>query len=195
MNKSLPLLFLLVSLSLASRSQTNNQAGKECRISAGVGFGGVTKNSSSVGKDIWLQLDYRLLPNVSVATEFDNLNFKQPAYNTNLPASLNKIMAVANSFSLLFKYHFPLESALKLAVASGWSYTITQDQYYDYLTDSTSQETVLNTSSYSEYTIPLLLEIEYPVTKKIDVAARGKYNLYSQGGATYAVSCGISFRL
>lgn len=195
MNKSLPLLFFLVSFSLKSISQTNNQTEKECRISSGMGLGSAAKNSSSAGRDIWLQLDYRLSRSVSIATEVENLTFKQPGYIENLPVSKNEITDVATNFSLLLKYHFPLKSALKLAIASGWSYSITQNEYYTYRVDSTSQEITPNETSNNQYTIPFLLEIEYPVLKKLDIGARAKYNLYSQGGSTYAISVGMSLKL
>jgi len=52
-----------------------------------------------------------------------------------------------------------------------------------------------NETSNNQYTIPLLPEIEYPVLKKLDIVARAKYNLYSQGVSTYAISVGMSLRL
>lgn len=195
MAKSILLLFLFAFVSLASWSQENSQTQKECRIASGTGFAGATKNTKSVGRDFWLQLDYKLSENISVATEFENLGYKQPGYYKNLPVSSNEIRVVDNNFSLLLKYHLPLMSALKIALASGWTYTTRQNDYYLYEIDSTSEHWFRNVSSFNDYRIPLLLEIEYPVSKKINVEARVKYNLNPQNGDTYSSGIGLSLKL
>ncbi len=168
---------------------------KECRITGGLGFAGATKNTKSVGQDVWLQLDYKLSEKISVATEFENMTYKQPGYYKNVPVDPNEIKVVDNNFSLLLKYHFPIKSALKISVASGWTYTTRQSQYYIYTVDSTSSDLFRNVTSFSDYRIPLLLEIEYPVSKKIDIQARVKYNLNPQNGDTYSSGIGLSLKL
>ena len=68
-----------------------------------MGFAGAAKNTQSVGRYVWLQLDYKFSKNISIATEFENMTYQLPGYYTALPASLNKINAGDNNFSLLFK--------------------------------------------------------------------------------------------
>jgi len=195
MTKSLSLSFLFSLLSFAALSQTNIDAQRECRITGGIGFAGATKNTKSVGQDVWLQLDYKLSQTISIATEFENMTYKQPGYYKDLPVNPNEIKVVDNNFSLLLKYHFPIKSAVKVALASGWTYTTRQSEYYIYERDSTSQHWFRNVTSFSDYRIPLVLEIEYPVSKKINVQARLKYNLNPQNGDTYSSGIGLSLRL
>jgi hypothetical protein len=195
MTKSLLLLFLFAFTSLASFSQSSTEAQRECRITAGIGFAGATKNTKSVGRDVWLQLDYKLSQNISIATEFENMAYKQPGYYKYLPINPNEIQVVDNNFSLLLKYHFAIKSAIKISVASGWTYTTRQSQYYIYTVDSTSSDLFRNVTSFSDYRIPLLLEIEYPVSKKINIQARAKYNLNPQNGDTYSIGVGLSLKL
>ena len=195
MRKFISLLILFSFFSLASKSQTNSQAEKAGRITSGIGFAGATKNTLSVGQYFWLQLDYKFSKNISIATEFENMTYQLPGYYPALPANLNKINAVDNNFSLLFKYHIDTQSPLKVAVASGWTYTIRTNEYYIYESDSTSQHWFRNVSSYDDYEIPLLLELEYPLWKTINVQARGKYNLNPQNGSTYSCGVGLSLKL
>lgn len=195
MTKSISLLFIFFFASIASFSQTNSQTQKECRITSGIGFAGATKNTKSVGQDFWLQLDYRVSENVSVATEFENMTYKQPGYYNDLPVNPNEIKVFNNYFSLLLKYHFSIKSAFKIALASGWTYTTSQNDYFIYESDSTSRHWFRNVTSFNDYRIPLLLEIEYPVLKKLDIQARAKYNLNPQNGDTYACGLGLSLKL
>ena len=195
MTKTISLLFAFALFSLASLSQTNSQIQKECRITSGVGFSGATKNTKSIGQDVWLQLDYGLSENISIATEFENMTYKQPGYYKDLPVNPNEIKVVDNNFSLLLKYHVPIKSTVKIAVASGWTYATRQSEYYIYERDSTSQRWFRNVTSFSDYRIPLLLEIEYPVSKKINIQARVKYNLNPQNGDTYSSGIGLSLKL
>ena len=195
MTKSVSFLFVFAFFSLASLSQTNFQIQKECRITSGVGFSGSTKNNKSLGKDVWLQLDYKLYENISIATEFENMNYKQPGYYKDLPVNPNEIKVVDNNFSLLLKYHVPIKSTVKVAIASGWTHTTRQNIYYIYELDSTSQRWFRNVTSFTDYRIPLLLEIEYPISKKINIQARVKYNLNPQNGDTYSSGVGLSLKL
>lgn len=195
MTRSVSLTFLFAFFSLVTLSQTNTETQRECRITGGIGFAGATKNTKSVGQDVWLQLAYKLSENISLATEFENMAYKQPGYYKDLPVNPNEIKAVDNNFSLLFKYHISLKSKLKVAVASGWTYTTRQSNYYIFESDSISQHWFKNVTSFNDYRIPLLLEIEYPVLKKINIQARVKYNLNPQNGDTYSSGIGVSLRL
>jgi hypothetical protein len=189
------LLFLSIFFSLASKSQTNSQAEKECRITSGIGFAGATKSSKSVGKYVWLQLDYKFYKNISVATEFENMTYKLKGFYNPLPSILNEIKSVDNNFSILFKYHIHTKSPFKVAVASGWTYTLRTSEYYIYESDSTTQSWYRNVSSYDDYQVPLLVELEYPLWKTINVHGRIKYNLNPQIGSTYSIGIGLSLKL
>lgn len=195
MPKSISFLFLFAFLSLASISQTNSQTEKECRITSGIGLAGATKNTKSVGQYIWFQLGYKLSKNISFATEFENMTYKLPGYYTELPAGLNEIKSVDNNFSLLFKYHILTESPLKVAVGSGWTYTIRTSEYYIYESTGTTQHWYRNVRSIDDYEIPLLLELEYPLWRKVNVQARARYNLNRQNGSTYSSGIGLSLKL
>ncbi|MEO8852306.1 MAG: outer membrane beta-barrel protein [Ginsengibacter sp.] len=195
MIKSLFLVIVFGSSALVSFSQENSQTQKECRITGGVGFAGATKNTKSVGQDVWFQLDYKLSENISIATEFENMTYKQPGYYENLPVAPNEIKVIDNNSSLLLKYHIPVNSILKVALASGWTFTTRQSDYYIYESDSSSQHYFRNVTSFSDYRIPLLLEVEYPVSKKINIQARIKYNLNPQNGDTYSGGIGLSLKL
>lgn len=195
MHKFLFLLFLFAFLSLPSKSQTNSETKKECRITSGIGFAGATKNTKSVGQYIWFQLGYKLSKDISFATEFENMTYKLPGHYTALPAGLNEIVSIDNNFSLLFKYHVLTESPFKVAVASGWTYTIRTSEYYIYESTGTTQLWYRNLKTVDDYEIPILLELEYPLYKKINVQARARYNLNHQNGSTYSSGIGLSLKL
>ncbi|TKK72039.1 hypothetical protein FC093_03240 [Ilyomonas limi] len=180
---------------MASLAQTNAFTLKECWITGGTGIGAATQNTKSVGQDMWVQLAYRLSERISIATEFENINYKQRGYYKNLPVEPNEVNVLDNNFSLLFKYHLPLKSKLKVAAASGWTYAIRQNDYYIFEDDGVVQHTFKNVTSFSDYSIPLLLEIEYPISKTIHNHARGKYNLLRQNGSTYSTGLGLSLKL
>ncbi len=82
-----------------------------------------------------------------------------------------------------------------MSVASGVTYTIRTSEYYIYESDSTSQRWYRNVSSFDDFQIPLLFEIEYPVWKTINIQARARYNLNSQNGSTYSSGIGLSLKL
>ena len=195
MTKFISILFSFILVSFASLSQTNNSIEKECRISSGVGFSSATKNVKSVGTSIWLQLDYRLLKNISIATEFENMTYKQPGYYNVLPVTPNEIKVYNNNFSLLLKYHFATQKKIKISFASGWTFSTRQNEYYIYENDGTTQHWFPNVSSFSDYRIPFLIEVGYPVSKKINNQARLKYNLNPQNGDTYSSGVGMSIKL
>ena len=197
MKKSLLLLSLFICFYLVSSAQTNIQNVKECTITAGIGFSGTTQNIKAIGLSNWLQLAYKLSENISVATEFESLTYKQPGYIGNLPVDPNdnEIRVFDNNFSLLLKYHLPIKSKMKFAMSSGWTYAVRQSTYYIYFNDTYNQSVFKNTTSFSDYRIPFLIEIDYPVSKKINIQARAKYNLNPQNGNTYSSGMGFSLKL
>ena len=189
------LIFLTSFISLSSTSQTNPQAEKECRITSGIGFAGATKNSKSVGPAFWLQLGYKVSKNISLATEFENMTYKLPSFESGLPKDLDGNNIVGNNFSLLLKYHIETKLPLKLAFASGWTYTLKTSEYYYYESSNAPQSLRRQVSIADDYEIPLLLEMRYPIRKAIDVQVRVKCNLSTGNQSTYSSGVGLSLKL
>ncbi len=123
------------------------------------------------------------------------MSYTQPGYFEDLPMDPNEIKVIDNNFSLLLKYHIQIKSPIQIAVASGWTYATRQSDYYIFTSDSTSKEWFRNVSSFSDYRIPFLLEIAYPISKKINIEARVKYNLNPENGDTYSSGIGLSLKL
>jgi hypothetical protein len=195
MTKFTLLLLLSAFVSIPSKSQTNSHAEKECRITSGIGFAGATKNFKSVGAYVWLQLDYKLSENISIATEFENMTYKLTSFEVGLPKELDGDNIVGNNFSLLLKYHIETNLPLKLAFGSGWTYTIKTSEYYYYERSNAPQSLRRNVSIADDYKIPLLLEMRYPIWKAIDVQARVKCNLSTGNQSTYSSGFGLSLKL
>lgn len=195
MMKNLFTLIILSFFCFATFAQKTNQSKKECRISSGLGFAGTTENMKSLGTDIWVQLDYMIFENISIATDFENMTYKQPGYYPDRSSGSNEIDVYNNNFSLLLKYHFQTKSKLRVSIASGWTYSIRQNDYYIYRSDSTTQSWLRNVSSFSDYRIPFLIEMEYPISNKIGFQLRLKYNLNPQNGNTYSGGLGLSLKL
>lgn len=195
MTKFTSLLFLSGFFSLASKSQTYPQAEKECRITSGIGFAGATKNTQLVGQYVWLQLDYKVSKNISVATEFENMTYKLKSFEVGLPKDLDGNRIVGSNFSLLLKYYIETKLPLKLAFGSGWTYTIKTSEYYYYERSNALQSLRRYVSTDDDYEIPLLLEMRYPIWKTIDVHARVKYNLSTGNQSTYSSGVGLSLKL
>jgi hypothetical protein len=195
MLRSALLLMATTTCAFTSTAQKDTSTQRECKITGGIGFAGATKNTQSLGKDVWVQLDYRLSKNISIATEFENMNYKITGYYADLPVSPNEINTVDNNFSLLLKYHIPIKSRLQIAFSSGWTYTTRQSDYFIYENDGVSEHWFRNVTSFNDYRIPLLVEIEYGISKKLYVEARGKYNLNPQNGDTYSTGIGLSLKL
>jgi|GEM_PF-6062091 len=195
MIKSLSLSVLFFGFFLTGFSQSNIQEGKECRISTGIGFGGATGNAKSVGRDVWLQLDYHFAKNVSVAMEFENLSYSLQGHYPRMPDDLDGINVVVNNFSLLFKYHLNKTLPVKFAVASGWTYAIKTRDYYYYGSSSSTQDLRHHIGIENDYEIPLLLEARYPIFKALNVQARVKCSLNVQNQSTYSSGIGLSLQL
>ena len=121
--------------------------------------------------------------------------YKQFGYYETLPVDPNEIKVYDNNFSILVKYHFPTKSKINVSLASGWTYTIRQNDYYYFEDNGTTKHWFPNITSYSDYTIPFLAEIGYPISKKIDIQARMKYNFNYQNGSTYSGGLGLSLQL
>ncbi len=187
---------VLVCCTLVSVSQTDNPLLKKCNISTGMGFAGVPKNMKSVGKDFWLQMDYRLIEHFSIALEFENFAYKQVGYFDNLPERYaNEINVLNNNFSLLVKYHVTSKGKLNIVLASGWTYSIRHNDYYQPPYNSGSQVWPQSVTSFSDYRIPLLVEASHPVSKMLHLLARAKYNVNPQNGNNYSAGFGLSLKL
>jgi len=197
MKKTVPLLFLFSLISFVSLSQSDPQAQKECRISGGFGFAGATKDLKKPGTDFWLQLDYTFKDQFSLAFEFENFGYKQPGYFETLPVTYaNEISVINNSFSLLVKYNVKTMTKLKLAFASGWTYTLRTSAYYlPSHGDLNSDNWYPYITTFDDYIIPFLTEVQYPIYKSLNLTARLKYNLNTQNGSTYSAGIGLSLKL
>lgn len=195
MGRHLLMLTLFCFFSLISFSQENNQFEKECRISSGIGLAGITKNLKSLGMDVWVQLDYKVHRKFSIATEFENMVYKQPGYYLNVPFSPNQINAFNNDFSLLLKYHFISTKKLQLSLASGWTYSTRTTQYYSYHSNGNSTEWSIYINSYNDYRIPFLAQAEYPFSKKLNLVTRLKYSLNPENGNNFSGGLGLSLKL
>lgn len=160
-------IILCLSLIFAS-AQSTKIVTKECTISSGLGIAGINRNLKNVGQSFWLQLNYRLQEKVSVAFDFENMTYTQPGYYKDLPFNPNEIKTFNNNFSVLLKYHVNTGKKIKLAVASGWTYSTIQSQYYNAATiaNTNGMSYTANTSSYNEYKLPILVEMAYPLSKK-----------------------------
>lgn len=187
---------LSISLLFAS-AQSSSTIAKECTISSGVGIAGINKNLKKAGRAFWLQLDYKLAKEVSLAFDFENVTYTQPGYYSNLPFNPNEVKVFNNNFSLLLKYYVSATQKLKFAFSSGWTYTIIQNQYYNIATIANTNgiSYTANTSSYNEYRLPLLIEANYSLSKTLAINARAKYNLNTRSGNTYSAGLGISLKL
>jgi len=189
------LILLTCVISFSSTSQTNLPGEKECRISSGIGLAGATKNSKSIGRAVWLQLGYKMSKNISIATEYENMTYQLPGFQSGLPKDFDANNVVANNFSLLLKYHVNTKLPLKLALASGWTYTIKASEYYYYEILNPPQSLRGQVSIADDYEIPLLFEMRYAIWKAIDVQARMKCNLSTGNQSTYSSGVGVSLKL
>ena len=175
-------------------SQPNPQFAKECRISSGIGFGGAINNAKSTGREVWLQLDYKFIKNVSISMEFENMGYTLQGHYPTLPENLNEINVRRNNFSLLFKYHIETKLPLKIAVASGGTYTVKSSDYY-YESGNATQDLRWTVSTIDGYEVPLLLEVRYPIWKVIDIQARAKASLNTKKRSTYSSGIALSIRI
>jgi hypothetical protein len=189
------LFHLFIVSSFVSFSQANTQTERECRIASGFGIASATQSVKSPGTDLWIQMDYRILKSVSVATEYENMTYKRPGYHDGLPVDPNEVQVYNDNFSVLLKYHFTTSKKLKISLASGWTHTTEQEDYYIYEDDGVTKHWFRNISSFSDYRIPFLAEVGYPLSKSIDIQGRVKYNLSSESVSSYAGGIGLSLRL
>jgi hypothetical protein len=194
MNKFVISLALCVLPSF-SFSQTPTPFVKEGRISGGVGIANPEKDAISIGNSLWIQLSYKLIEKVSIATEFESMRYKQPGYLQNRRIDPNEIKIYDNNFSLLFKYDVVTGKRFKLMAGSGWTFTTRQNDYYIEEYSSSGTNFYRNVSSSSDYRIPFLVEAEYPIFKTINIQARAKYNFNPQNGNTYSTGLGASLKL
>jgi hypothetical protein len=167
---------------------------KECTISSGYGYANGVENSKG-GSSIFLQMDYQLSQKFSLATEFDNTVYKAPGYYSDLPISPNVQNLYDNYYSLLIKYHLPINSKLRTSLGSGWTFYTRQTEYWDYYKDPTGDRLTYRITSFSDFGIPFLLETSYPVWKNLSAGVRLKCNMNPLEGSTYSAGLGLSIEL
>ena len=167
---------------------------KECRISPGFAYANGTENTKS-GSSLFLQMDYQFTPKFSLATEFENMVYKAPGYYPDLPISPNVQKLYDNYYSLLIKYHLPINSKLHASLASGWTFYTRQTEYWDYYKDPTGDRLTYRITSFSDFGIPFLLETSYPVWKNLRAGVRLKCNMNPVEGSTYSAGLGLSLKL
>jgi len=167
---------------------------KEGRISSGYGYSNGVENTKS-GSSIFVQMDYQVSPKFSVATEFENMNYKAPGYYPDLPISPNVQKLYDDNYSLLIKYHLPINSKLRAALASGWTFYTRQTEYYDYYKDPSGDVVTYRITSFSDFGIPFLLETQYPVWKNLNAGVRVKCNKNPLRGSTYSAGLQVSIKL
>ena len=131
----------------------------------------------------------------SLATEFEHMYYNMPGYISDLPISPNVQNLFDDYFSMLIKYHLPLNTKIQAAVASGWTFYTRQKEYYDFHRYDTPPWTSYTITSFSDFSIPFLLETNYPLWKNLGAGFRLKYNLSPNEGSTYSAGLGVSLRL
>ena len=175
-------------------AQDTTQFSKKCSISSGLGYANAV-NGSKGGTTFFIQMDYQFSPQFSLATEFEHMNFDVPGYYPDSIISNNVQHFYDHYFSLLIKYHLPLNSKIHASIASGWTYLIRQTDYYDVYTEPTGQLINHRMSSINNFGIPFLLETDYPVWKNLSAGVRVKYNFNPGYGDTYSAGIAVSLKL
>ena len=167
---------------------------KECRLAAGWGLANPQKNASGTGSLFWMQLSYGIGERVLVATEFENMHYKQPGFYSP-PADMNKINVYENNFSLLLKYMLLRGKKMKVMVGSGWTYCTRINDYFQEMSDGATTWFEERQYGVNDYRVPLYTDVEYPLVKTVNLQLRGRYNLNVQNGNTYSVGLGLSVKL
>jgi hypothetical protein len=179
-------------------AQTPNSFEKECRLAGGGGFANGF-GSATGGPDIWLQMSYRLSKNFSVATEFENMNFKKPSFY--IPFGVidkdhDEQELIDNYISFLVKYHLPILSKISIAFLSGWTYFIRSNSFYNYEVAGNTVNYLYTNITLDDFSIPFSCEVYYPISKIFQVGARGKYNMNAgDNGTTYSAGLALSMKL
>ena len=195
--KMIKVLLVLVFLfsTLVATSQTSSSSFKEVRVSGGVGIAYPQVNPLSPGQYLWLQHAYRFAPKVWIATEYESMVYKRPTFYSYSPPEYDKIKFYDHNISLLFKYQVITTNKTKLVAASGWTYCIQQREQYEPIFADNGVFWSRRVTSFSEYKIPLLVELEYPLFKAVNIQARVKYNLVANDRSTYGAGIGASLKL
>ncbi|CAN5393368.1 hypothetical protein BH11BAC3_BH11BAC3_02840 [soil metagenome] len=175
--------------------QSNSVNLKECRIAGGFGFAGAANNLKAIGKSSWLQLDYLFTKQFSVATEFQNSQFTNNGPNPLVRFKPNEEIIVNNSFTLLLKYHLQEFGKFKAAIGTGWAYNIEASDYYSVQIDSNSYSALKYVNYYDDYRIPLIVQLDYPLSKVINIQTRVRYNVSRQYGNSYSAGIAIAVKL
>jgi hypothetical protein len=114
----LSLLALALIFFSAISAQDTTQSSKKCTISSGWGYANGVGDSRG-GFTFFMQMAYQFSPKFSLATEFEHLNFDAPGYYPDSLISHNTQHFFDNYFSVLIKYHLPLNSNFQATLASG----------------------------------------------------------------------------
>ena len=185
---------VLIFSTLVSFAQSNSSL-KEYRITAGIGIANGTKNSVSIGRSLWLQHAYRFASKFSIATEYENLIYKQPNSDLGIAKEFDKIKLNDHNISLLFKYQLLKTNRLRIEVVSGGTYCIQQKVYYYRQYFAGSLLVFGEITTVSDYKVPLLTEFEYSLSKTINIQVRVKYNESGNERNTYSAGIGMSVKL
>lgn len=183
---------LFLSVSVFAQYTSSNF--KECRVSGGFGISSGIKNASA-NTSAFLQLDYSFSPNFSLATDFAYLPYTRPGYITDLPIQPNIQRIWDNNFSLLIKYHLPINSKFKTSVATGWTFIVKQSEYYTYTKDINGTTIFRDRSTSSDFGIPFFVDTNYPLWKNLSAVFRISYYANANMGSTYAIGAGILLKI
>ena len=81
----------------------------------------------------------------------------------------------------------------KATVGTGWAYNIEASDYYTVRIDSNSYSASKYVNYYDDYRIPFIAQLDYPLSKIINIQTRVRYNVSRQYGNSY--SAGLAFAI
>ena len=144
-------------------------------------------------------MSYRLSKRFSIATDYDNLIYKQNGFygTVGLPINeeINTRRVYNNNISFLVKYHLIQSRKVNVNVATGWTLGIRQSNYYEINDTPYGWSYSFRSSTFSDIRIPALIETNYSVSKIVDVQMRIKANINEQNGNTYSADLGLSLKI
>jgi hypothetical protein len=187
------LIIILLSLALPILpvAQVNNNI-----ISFGSGYSNAA-NSSNSGYNYWLQFSKGVSKRISLATDFEHLEFKQPnAYVINTQKNPEQKVS-DNNISLVVQYNFLQKHKVSFSIGSGIAYKIKLIEYYDtyYFAGVTGEITTRNVVGGSFIELPIIGNTYYSISKKILLGLRLKYNISPKDVSTYSASLGVAIQL
>ena len=166
------------------------------QLQIGGGYANALNNNKG-GYTVFLQVNKNVYNKISIATEFEHLEYKQPnVYVVNPTKNPNQKVA-DNNFSLLFKYNLFQKNKFNISVATGATYKVKLIEYYDTynLTGFTGEITDRNVVGGSFIEMPFIAEIFQTVSKKFAIAFRYKYNWSVKDVSTNSLSIGAALKL